>query len=128
MRGGGTLDSTSSVMPPGQCEPSSDSVDGAGAAGLQHGPGLGRRRPVQLGVTAEPALVRPVGPYEQRLAQEFGRASGDPGEGCRLAPGGGRQRRPEHRPGGRLPQRTGVTRMSMTPPQVSPTAKASSSL
>ncbi len=77
-------------------------ADRAGAAGVQQGPGLGHRRAVQVRVAAETALVRAVGVDEQGPAKEFPRALDDPGEGRGTALDGGRQRRPEHLPRGRV--------------------------
>jgi len=89
-------------------------LDGAGAARVQHRAGLRPGDPVQLRMIVEPAVVGPMrhgrparpavvrlvppgGAHEQRPAQQFGRAPGHPGEGHRLAPGGGRQPCRAHR-------------------------------
>ncbi|CAO0831978.1 hypothetical protein SMICM17S_04095 [Streptomyces microflavus] len=71
-----------------------------GAARVQEGAGLGRGGPVERRVAAEPALVTPVGPDQERESEQLLGALGDPRQGRRRPLCGGRERCGEHRPGG----------------------------
>ncbi|CAM5461206.1 hypothetical protein SCALM49S_03837 [Streptomyces californicus] len=127
IRGGSTLDSTSRVSPPGQCEPSSEramvpvrpvsSRAAAPAAAVRSSSGW-PPSPPSAEPSARTSSARPSnasGPSTTRA-----RAAGPPATAAASAA------RSTSRCGESA--RTGVTMMSRTPPQVSPTAKASSSL
>ncbi|MFD3410150.1 hypothetical protein [Streptomyces cyaneofuscatus] len=101
--------------------------DGARPAGVQKGPGLGRRRTVQVGGAAEASLVGALG----RTSRARPSSSAGPlttRAGATVPPEVAAERAARNTARSGVTVRTGVTRMSRTPPQVRPTAKASSSL
>ncbi len=102
-------------------------LHGAGTARVQEGARLGDDRAVQLRVRAEAALVRTVGEDGERAAAQMLRALDDAGERRRPPARHRGERGGQHGAGG-VGRPYGVTITSMIPPQVRPTAKASSSL
>lgn len=101
IRGGGTLDSTSTFSGSPQSLPSAPISSTPVLPAVEHGAGFFGDGAVQLGVSAEAALVGAVGTDEDGAAHELGRALGYPGHGRGLTAGRGGQAGREHLPYGR---------------------------